>query len=102
MSDETLEAAMASIAARPARLDTRSGGMDGGQTTLLDRLALIGQGLTMLDEGQTKLRAHLVDRIDRLQNIVTAMRDDVAVNFGATDAVRRANDNMREELRGIG
>ena len=30
------------------------------------------------------------------------MRDDVAVNFGASDAVRRVHDNTREELRGLG
>ena len=43
-----------------------------------------------------------MDRIDRVQDTVTGIRDDVAVNFGATDAVRRANDNTREELRGMG
>lgn len=38
-------------------------------------------------------------RMDRVQNSVTAIRDDIAVNYGTVDHVRKANDNTREELR---
>jgi hypothetical protein len=34
-------------------------------------------------------------RMDRLENKLTEIRDDIAVNFGATDTVKRANDNTR-------
>ena len=39
-------------------------------------------------------------RSDRVQNAVTQLRDDSAVNFGASGAVECANENMREEPRG--
>ena len=48
-----------------------------------------------------QLRVDLVDRMDRLQDTMTRLRDDIAVNFGSTDAVRRANDNTRNELRAL-
>ncbi len=48
------------------------------------------------------LRSDVMERIDRLQNVVTLIRDDVAVNFGSSSAVKLANDNTREELRALG
>ena len=38
-------------------------------------------------------------RMDRLQDGITAIRDDIAVNIGAVEAGRRANDNTRDDLR---
>ena len=46
------------------------------------------------------MRAELMGRMDRLQDAVTAQQSDIAVNFGASDAVRRATENTREEVRG--
>jgi len=43
----------------------------------------------------------IMDRLDRLQNSLTGIRDDIATNYGATDAARRANDSKREELRAV-
>ena len=40
-----------------------------------------------------------MERSDRVQNAVMRRRDDYAVNFGASDAVKRANENTREEWR---
>ena len=41
-----------------------------------------------------------MERIDRLQNTVTAIQDDIAVNMGAVDAMpRQVNDNTREDLK---
>jgi hypothetical protein len=45
--------------------------------------------------------AAIMDRLDRLQDSLTGIRDDIAVNYGATDAARRANDNTREEMRSL-
>jgi len=36
---------------------------------------------------------------ERVENKLTEIRDDIAVNFGATNAVRLLHDNTREELR---
>ncbi len=49
-----------------------------------------------------KVRAAVMERLDRVQNAVTLIRDDVATNFGTADHVRRANDNTREEVRALG
>lgn len=48
------------------------------------------------------LRGDMMARMDRLQDSITAIRDDIAVNFGASDAAKRANDNTREEVRALG
>jgi chromosome segregation ATPase len=47
------------------------------------------------------LRIDLMARLDRLQNAITAIRDDISVNFGTAEAARRANDNTRDELRAL-
>ena len=39
-------------------------------------------------------------RSDRVQNAVTHLRGDSAVNFGASGAVECANENTREEPHG--
>jgi hypothetical protein len=54
-----------------------------------------------LEASLTSLRVDLMARMDRLEDINTKIRDDIAVNFGTVDAVRRANDNTREELRAL-
>jgi hypothetical protein len=66
--------------------------LEAGQTRL-------DTGLSSLEAGQAKLRIDVMERIDRLQDTVTAIRDDIVVNFGATDAVKRAHDSTREEMR---
>jgi len=50
----------------------------------------------------TQMRVDLMARMDRLEDGLTAIRNDIAVNFGAADAVKRANDNTREEVRSLG
>jgi hypothetical protein len=40
-------------------------------------------------------------RMDRLQNTLTGVQDDISVNMGAADAVHRANENTRADLRGL-
>src|SRR6266567_3936521 len=47
----------------------------------------------------TEARVVIMARIDRLSDIVTGVRDDIRVNFGASETVRRANEHTREELR---
>ena len=54
-----------------------------GMTTRIDRL----------EAGQIATRVDLMERMDRLQDSLTAVRDDIGVNMGAVDAMQRANDN---------
>jgi len=47
----------------------------------------------------TQMRSAIMDRIDRLQDRVTEVRDDIGVAMGSADAMQRANDNTRELVR---
>ena len=38
-------------------------------------------------------------RMDLLSDAITGIREDIRVNFGASETVRRANEHTREELR---
>jgi hypothetical protein len=58
-------------------------------------LAALGR----LEVGQTKMRADVMERIDRLQDAVTAIRDDISVDMGAVDMARMVNDNTREDVK---
>lgn len=57
--------------------------------------------LSRLEAGQTQLRVDVMARLDRVQSDITAIRDDIAVNFGTADDVRKANDHTREEVRSL-
>ena len=65
------------------------------RTAVDDRLQLVEK--TVID-----LRVVLMDRMDRLQDTLTGIRDDVGVNMHHSDRVRQAHDNTREELRSMG
>lgn len=39
--------------------------------------------LARLEEGQARLRVDLMERIDRLDNRLTTIQDDIGVNMGA-------------------
>lgn len=82
--------------------------LEAGQKAAIERLDRLEAGqkaaterLDRLEASQNKLRADVMERIDRVQNAVTQLRDDHVVNFGASDAVKRANENTREELRSL-
>ena len=47
----------------------------------------------------TELCVAMMGRMDRLQDTVTEIRDDIGVAMGAADAMQRANDNTRELVR---
>jgi hypothetical protein len=40
-------------------------------------------------------------RMDRLQDSLTAIRDDIGVNMGRADAAVRVNASTREDVRGL-
>jgi hypothetical protein len=47
------------------------------------------------------VRTDLMGRMDRLQDSLTAIRDDIGVNMGRADAAVRANASTREDVRGL-
>ena len=67
-----------------------------GTNGVLERLEA---GQTNLEAGQTKLRVDVMERMDRLQDAVTAIRDDISVDSGAVDMARKVNDNTRDDVR---
>ena len=66
-----------------------------------DNAQAILAALERLAAGQATLRVELMGRMDRLQDAVTAIRDDIGVNMGAADAAMRVNDNTRADLRSL-
>ena len=58
-------------------------------------------GQERFEAGLTALRADLMGRLDRLQHTFAGIRDDIALNYGTADQVRRANDHTREELHSL-
>ncbi len=75
--------------------------LEAGQTTLQQSVAALATRaeLTQVRTELTQVRVDLMARMHRLEDGLTAIRNDIAVNFGAADAVKRANDNTREEVR---
>jgi len=49
-----------------------------------------------------ELRADVMARIDRLQDGVNAIRDDIAVNFAAADRAIGKADSTRDEVAALG
>jgi hypothetical protein len=47
------------------------------------------------------VRSDLMARMDRLQDALTAIRDDIGVNMGRADAAVRAHAGTREDVRGL-
>jgi uncharacterized phage infection (PIP) family protein YhgE len=96
------EAGQAQLEAGQARLEAGQARLEAGQ-------ARLEAGQAQLEAGQSKLRSDFLDelgstraalmgRIDTLQDSLTEIRDDIAVNYGASNAAVRANDNTREQL----
>ncbi len=48
-----------------------------------------------------KTRTEIMARIDRVQSSVDAIRDDLTVQGGANDAIRRSGENTRDEVRDL-
>jgi predicted nucleic acid-binding Zn-ribbon protein len=50
----------------------------------------------------TETRAAIMDRIDRLQNLLGLLRDDIGVNFGRADRAVDAALGVRREVEALG
>jgi hypothetical protein len=57
--------------------------------------------LTHVQAEQTFLRVDVPDRFDRMETMLTAIRDDITVNMGRADAAHRATYNTRDDLRAV-
>nr|WP_294517188.1 hypothetical protein [uncultured Rhodopila sp.] len=73
--------------------------LEAGQGSMREDLSRLEGKHDSLRDELIKTRADIMERIDRLQNAVTAIQDDIAVNMGAVDSARHVNDNTREDLK---
>ena len=73
-------------------------------------LTKVQDDLTALRGDQTSLRVDTMARLDRHENHLTSIRNDIprkllrdfaGVAMGGTDHVRRISDNTREDVRGL-
>lgn len=101
MSDDSTPRILAAVEALAGRTERLETGQRVTSETLAGRMDRLEVRLDQLEAGQNKLRAAVMERSDRVQNAVTQSRDDHAVNFGASDAVKRADENTREERRSL-
>jgi flagellar motor switch protein FliG len=51
-----------------------------------------------LEANQTEMRVAIMERIERLEDNLTTMIDQVAVHSTATELVRRTHDEQRDQL----
>jgi len=83
MSDDPLTQILATL----HRVDTRLETMERGQGNL--------------ERGLAEVRANLMARMDRLQDTLNRVHEDITVNIGRADAVERKGDHTRDELRDL-
>jgi chromosome segregation ATPase len=112
MSDSLVLAALTRLEAGQTRLEAGQARLEVGQTQLEAGLGQLEAELGRLKAEQKSLRSDLLaelgrtrsdimERVERLENAVTLIRDDIAVNMGAVEAVERANDNTRADVRSL-
>lgn len=58
-----------------------------------DRLGRNEDRLTRLEASQTETRVAVMERIDRLEDKITVLADDVAAHTAATEMVRRTHSD---------
>ena len=84
------------------KLEAGQAKLEAGQASLEAGQAKLENAQARLEESQTQLRVELMSRMDRLQNTLTGIRDDIGVNMGRADRAHEAADNTRAELRTLG
>jgi hypothetical protein len=82
---------------------------EAGQMALQERFTTLEAGQTALQysqtalqDSQTSLRVDTMARMDRLENRLTEIRDDISVNMGSSERAHEAAANTRTELRSLG
>ena len=93
----------ASVSHLETKLDTSVGRLDRSVGQLGASLASLAAALEASRREAraelAELRVAMMSRMDRMQDTVTEIRDDIGVAMGAADAMQRANDNTRELVR---
>jgi peptidoglycan hydrolase CwlO-like protein len=97
-----LEAKVDDLGAGQTAIHVAQAKLEAGQAKLEAAQAKLEEGYKGLREDQTALRVGLMARMDRLQDTLTSIRDDIIVNMGRADRAHEAADSTRAELRALG
>ena len=74
---------------------------DDALNMVLGALVRLEGNLAKVQDDLTSLRVDTMARLDRHENHLTSIRDDISVAMGGTDHMRRISDNTREDVRGL-
>lgn len=74
---------------------------DDALSMVLGALVRLEGNLAKVQDDLAALRIDTMARLDRHENHLTSIRDDISVAMGGTDHVRRISDNTREDVRGL-
>jgi chromosome segregation ATPase len=73
-----------------------------GHERLLEGHERLSESHERLARGQERLRVDLMARMERLENTVSGIRDDITVNMARADRAHAVADNTRDEVRLLG
>jgi len=90
---------LAALRAGQERLQER---LLGELERLLEEQQRLLEEQEQLRSGQDRLRADVMERADRLENRLNAVRDDIATNFGRADRVEQKAEAIGEQVRLLG
>jgi chromosome segregation ATPase len=80
------------------RLERIASHIDALPATLLQHLSTLREMIEKLTSEHSKTRSEIMDRIDRLQETVDFVRDDVRVNWATADIAINRTRNSREDI----
>jgi hypothetical protein len=89
---------MGAVLAAIAELGRRFDGLEQRFDGLEQRFDGLEQRFSKLEQEMTRLRVDVMARLDRQQDLLNSIRNDVGVNMAATDLVRDANLETRKDL----
>jgi chromosome segregation ATPase len=90
--------AIAQLGERISQMDEGIGRMDQRIGQMDERIGHLDQRTASMGEEITRLRVEVMARLDRQQDMLTGIRDDIGVNMAATERVREANAGTRKDV----
>jgi hypothetical protein len=102
VDDERILIAIAAVAGAVSALDSKVAALDGKVAALDCKVNGLDGKFTALDNTVTRLRVDVMARLDRHENALTGIRQDIAVNMHRADWAHNHSDNTRSELRELG
>ena len=74
---------------------------DDALSMVLGALVRLEGNLAKVQDDLASLRVDIMACLDRHENHLTSIRDDISVAMGGTDHMRRISDTTREDVRGL-